>query len=266
MKNVLTLCVLLLTTLSYASKDRGGGDAILCYGDPMIKEEVKNSIIKHTQNNSPVNLHIDKLSSKPIMYDYYEATKLRGFPSSSLASEFVVRQLDTIYKDLRSLTPLFYENYLSSFITEPYQWIAEEYGVLEIDDIGYQGKISNKCLIVQVAYYDDEADVVRYDKRITDLFDSSQRTTLKLHEDIYKYYRDEVRCYNILLSYFEIAEDEMKFQSDRVHQVVQYLIKNESLEKHRLEDYWRNVSVGNVLNSYGSRYTYERDLYIGESK
>ncbi len=179
------LLLLLTSSQLFAGQGKGGGDVVLCYQSVEVKERVKTSIKEHSRSSTPVNLMLDKLEGEVLMLETYMALRPVGLFDTQVLeiNSFSASEVYEIIKD--NVSESLYK-YLSESITKDEQWRSSPYGVLEVHDSGYIGKIAPNCLVVQVAHYLDDINLVYFDSRITSLMNAQELRTLKIHEDLYR--------------------------------------------------------------------------------
>jgi len=97
-------------------------------------------------------------------------------------------------------------------LSTPSQWIEEDYGVVEINDETFSGKFPKNCLVAQLAFYNDTTSTVHFDRRISELMGKTDLEALRVHEDFYKFYRDQFSSGGV--------------NSDRVRTLVAYLFSS----------------------------------------
>jgi hypothetical protein len=249
LKNVMFL-VLSVSSFSVLAGQgsSGGGDALLCYKTTEIRNRVYNSILKHSESSTPVNLELQNLSKAVDILDVWEAHKPSGFPGSNSTRAIHSLSVEEIYKKVEEVLPKFYNDFFKMHITQPVQWREEDYGVLEINDSGYVGKVPDNCLISQIAYYDDTTNLIHFDGRIVNSLSGDQIRALRLHEDLYRFNRSQVKDYNAHCKYYKnhpsyIANCSYKTpNSSTTRQFVGYLISNQGYLKNDLLAYAKSVS------------------------
>lgn len=183
------LLAMLASAVAFAegASDGGGGDAVLCYQSQETRDAVEKNI-KNSNQETEVDLHLDQLSAKPVMLDIYDAKDGTGLFQET-ETKIIDRSAETIYKMLYETQPTFAVQ-LFNYVNKDSQWEKKRYGVLEVNDEGSRDyRIGASCVVVQVAFRDDEESVINYDPRIVELMDFPNKTALKLHEDIYYFQR-----------------------------------------------------------------------------
>jgi len=178
--------------------DGGGGNAVLCYKDVKVRNQVFKSMTSSSSPFDYVDLRLNLLQErfKPQLLDLWDARKAFGFPGAGAAIELNDLTPEQVYS---ALTPvleslgklLFGQNnetvneFLIRNRTTPAQWKAEENGVIRIEDATIQSHFPENCLVAQVAFYDDTTGIVHYDARILRLMSNVDMNALRVHEDIY---------------------------------------------------------------------------------
>jgi len=176
----------------------GGGQAVLCYKDLATKELLVNAFKSKVANadSSEIDLRLDSLSQKPVMRDLFEYGGSRGLKAKRTNLNEGEISYSSIMAKLRKSNPKFYD-LLSQYFTTDSQWISAKSGVVTLKDATFAQRVPQNCLVVQVAIYDDVTGMINFDERIVDSMDDYQKDALRLHEEIYKFYRESVAQLNL---------------------------------------------------------------------
>jgi hypothetical protein len=233
---------------SVGTNSGGGGDAVLCYSSLATRDEVVANLQKSNSPFDSVDLQLNRLEKgfKPQLLDLYEVGKLTGFPSDTKPVSFARETAESVYARLAQvgdtmrgehlstryagIQPHVYANLVDYFFegaSNGSQWKAEPLGVTEINDATFSGKFPKNCLIAQVAFYNDQTNVIHYDQRIVSLMPSLHREALRVHEDLYRVRRVAALYYaDYLKKYWanKDAESQRRFIADKTSNGVRALV------------------------------------------
>lgn len=251
-----------LQNLSRGGADAGGGDAVLCYQNVGIRDQVVQDLQESKNPFQPVNLRLDQLENKfhPQLLDLYEGGNVTGFPGETKAVSYARGTAELVYERLRNIAKALptaelesysivpnvqakYLNWFLSNLSSGDQWIAEPLGVTEIDDATFSGKFPRNCLVAQVAFYNDQSNMIHYDQRIVALMTPLHREALRVHEDLYKLRRRALAGAENFLAINRKnyltprAKDFLKDRtSNGVRSTVRQLFTKEKIDNRTIED------------------------------
>lgn len=274
-------CILLigaiLTLPAYAGFGAHGGNAVLCYKSVTTRDAVAKEL-QDPSMRVEVDLKLEELERTPELLDLVEASLPRGLnsiqdvPILGYSASDVWQKLSIEAKDFYKLSVL--------LKTSENEWASATNGVLELSDATIQQRLPRNCLVSQIARYDDTTSTIFYDRRIYLLMTKIHREALKMHEDIFKFYRAQwnkrQQAVNVYISYFdknsiyidertlstgETAHDyyfslyldkNSQVNSDTTRALVGYLFTNSKYEDEKFEVFARNIAVGIQFKfSYG---------------
>jgi len=148
-----------------------------------------------------VDLRLSELESMPHLLEVIDAQKPVGLFSPINLAVSGEASVWNIYKTIKQVDPQFWNIFYSS-VTDEKQWINEPAGVTEIDDATFSDRFPDNCLVVQVARFDDATKNVHVDQRLIDIMGAADKVALKLHEDLYSFYRSQVSARKFILGRF----------------------------------------------------------------
>lgn len=234
----------------------GGGDVVICYESASVKEEVEKAI---QSSKNKVDLQLDKKRpGYPQSVDLYDALQVRGRDTriQPAVKWHSVRELyDNLEKTDSDLTEIF------TPIAES-DWVQYDNGLLEVYDHNFNGRDEAECLLVQAAYYDSDELEVQYDPRIFYAMEKAHQNALIIHEDFYRFYREQVVLRNQQL--------ERLASGLSTHPAMSYVMGPEEARKYKIETVtsdpvrpWVGFLMTNYLYPYNKYQKRLKKIAVG---
>lgn len=231
----------------------GGGNAVMCYKTSAIRDMVYSSVKLQRVNSridsrNEIDLQLSQLSENPTLADLFEIRDGLGFlqnPSSEANPTYMIKNY---YDQIQKMAPAFYQRF-SPFITRESQWRPASSGVIELADANYIARFPANCLVVQVAYFDDRLQTVSYDRRITDLMNNLNKVGLKMHEDVYRFYRASAQIHNDVANSLGVDSaganlKTIKINSDSTRNFIGRILMTNNLTRQDFDEAAGSVAVG----------------------
>ncbi|MGE3608458.1 MAG: hypothetical protein AB7I27_02630 [Bacteriovoracaceae bacterium] len=200
MNNIITLMFIMLSFPTYAIQERGGGNAMVCFKNEKILEDVKQNIIKNEGRISDFYINEEYIESVE-MLDIVEAKNTFASWNKEPQNDFVLpRESESaeqfherIADRFKTLVPqiYLYINDASSKLKDIRYWGN---GIQRIDDIKYREIIGNdKCLrltiIAQFNEKNSDDAFIAIDSRFFALpetvFSTLNKVAARIHEELY---------------------------------------------------------------------------------